>query len=80
MSADKHEKKVTCEVYCLQLYSHLICFGPDQYGKTGKLLFVAVDVPHWNACLQPREEVCQRLSRFLANANDHKNKEVVLDG
>ena len=42
--------------------------------------FVTVDVPHWSVFLQPREEVCQRLSRFLANADDHKNKEIVLDG
>ena len=61
----------------LELCSHLICFGPDKYGKTGRLPFVAVDVPHWSACLQPREEVC---SRFLANADDHRNKEMVLDG
>ena len=42
--------------------------------------FVAVDVPHWSAFLQPRGEVCQRLSRSLANAVDHRNKENVLDG
>ena len=46
----------------LELCSHVVCIGPDLYDKTGRLPFVAVDVPRWSAFLQPREEVCQRLS------------------
>ena len=53
----------------LELCSHVICFGPDLHGKTGKQPFIAVDVPHWNAPLQPR-------SRFLAHTDVTRMKKL----
>ena len=72
-----------CQLVCprlrlrqlLELCSHLICFGPDWQGQTGRLPFDIVNMPRKGASLQPREEFRQRHPCLLANGKCGRSKE-----